>query len=722
LQAVRFQKKLNKEASRGTITLLVIGTPQRVALLVLLLAWFCGFCRLNAQSPAPVDEGWPTYGGDPGGLRYSKAAQITRENLGQLRPVWVFHTHALDLALKPGILPSFETTPVLSGDTLYLTTPFDVVFALDARTGVERWHFDPKLASLSPGGLVTSRGVALWPLGAAPETPAPLCSQRVFLGTLDARLLALDASTGQLCTEFGDRGGVDLRVGVHYQNIGFYGLTSPPTVVGNVVVVGSSVGDNQQVDIESGLVRGYDAASGKLLWIWEPLPWAQRQKLRTGGGNAWGVISADPKLGLVYLPTGSAAPDLYGGLRPGDDRDANSIVALDATSGKKVWSFQVVHHDVLDYDIPSEPVLFTWRGTTPAVAVTTKMGMIFIFDRRTGQPLVPIEERPVPQSDVSGEQTSPTQPFSNVPPLSPLVLDTDQSPAYQRPEEDVEACRKQLAELRYDGIFTPASLKGSINFPGPSGGVNWGGATIDPATGILYANTNRLASVVRLIPRNSFQYRWHQIQGYLFAKKLWLALFLLVFVICCIGRRRLNPGWAPVVVLVAGGCFIIGRMIYNRLTPPPPYPTVDHFAAELSPQRKSPYALERYPLVDSHGFNCVAPPWGAITAVNLNTLTKVWEKPLGTMVPGQQTGIRNYGGPIVTASGLVITAGSEDRWLRILDAATGEELKRLSLPVPGVSTPMTYTLDGRQYIVVAAGGHGDGVVPLGDSLIAFAVK
>jgi quinoprotein glucose dehydrogenase len=675
-----------------------------------------------------VDEGWPTYGGDPGGLRFSKSSQITRSNVGQLHSVWTFHTHALDSDAKRAELPSFETTPVLSGDTLYFTSPFDVVFAVDARTGAERWHYDPKLGALTPGGLVTSRGVALWPLGGIVIPNSPMCSNRVFFGTLDARLLALDAVTGQVCAGFGDKGSVDLRQGVHFQNIGYYGVTSPPTVVGNVVVVGSTVGDNQQVDIESGAVRGYDAISGKLLWIWEPLPWAEKQKIRTGAGNVWSVISADPSLGLVYLPTGSAAPDLYGGMRPGDNRDANSIVALDAATGKKIWAFQVVHHDIWDYDLPSEPILFTWRGNTPAIAITTKMGMIFLFDRRNGQPLIPVEERRVPQSDVPGEQSSPTQPFQNIPSLAPLVMSMADSSSYKRPIVDLEVCRKQLANLRYDGVYTPASLKGSLNFPGPTGGVNWGGAAIDPSTGVLYANTNRIASVIRLVPRRDARYEAFErsvtnwIRPYLPRKKFWLSVFILVLLLSSARRRSLNPGWTPVVVAIVGVCIVGGYRLYDSQIRPAAMPWVDHFGNELSPQRKSPYLIERHPLVDSRGFSCTPAPWGGIAAVNLNTLTKVWEKPLGTMIPAQQTGIRNFGGPIVTASNLVISAGAEDPWLRVFDSASGEELQKVPLPVPAVATPMTYTLDGRQYIVVAAGGHGDGIVPLGDSLIAFAVN
>jgi quinoprotein glucose dehydrogenase len=712
----------------------LLALARNYFVLLVLFAGFPGWTHpLAAQPPGTplttlVGEGWPTYGGDPGGLRFSKSSQITRSNVSHLHSVWTFHTHALDSDAKRAELPSFETTPVLSGDTLYFTSPFDVVFAVDARTGAERWHFDPKLGALTRGGIVTSRGVALWPLGGIVNPNSPICSSRVFFGTLDARLLALDAVTGQVCAGFGENGSVDLRQGVHFQNIGFYGVTSPPTVVGNVVIVGSTVGDNQQVDIESGAVRGYEAISGKLLWTWEPLPWAEKQEIRTGAGNVWSVISADPSFGLVYLPTGSAAPDLYGGMRPGDNRDANSIVALDAATGKKIWAFQVVHHDIWDYDIPSEPILFTWRGNTPAIAVTTKMGMIFLFDRRNGQPLVPVEERPVPQSDVPGEQASPTQPFQNIPSLAPLVMSMADSSSYQRPAVDMEVCRKQLANLRYDGIYTPASLKGSLNFPGPTGGVNWGGAAIDPNTGILYANTNRIASVIRLVPRRVAKYEGFErsvtdwTRPYLPRKKFWLSAFIFVLLLSSARRHSLNPGWAPIVVAIVGICIVGGYRLYDSQIRPAAMPWVDHFGNELSPQRKSPYLIERHPLVDSRGFSCTPAPWGGIAAVNLNTLTKVWEKPLGTMIPGQQTGIRNFGGPIVTASNLVITAGAEDPWLRVFDSASGEELQKVPLPVPAVETPMTYTLDGRQYIVVAAGGHGDGIVPLGDSLIAFGVN
>ena len=692
---------------------------QAFAAAALAIALVCS-PRMAAQSPV-VGEGWPAYGGDAGGLRFSNSSQITRNNLDRLHVAWVFHTHALDEKGARSALPSFETTPVLAGNTLYLTSPFDVVFALDARTGEERWHYDPHIPHQSVGGIIASRGVALWTGGTPAAPQGATCSRRVFVGTLDARLLALDAGTGEPCKSFGIDGAVDMREGVHFQNVGYYGMTSPPTVVGDVVVVGSTVGDNQQVDIESGLVRGYDAVSGKLLWSWEPLPWAAAQKVRTGAGNTWSVISADPALGLVFLPTGSAAPDYYGGMRPGDDRDADSVVALDAKTGRKVWAFQVVHHDVWDYDIASEPVLFTWRGTTPAVAVTTKMGMIFLLDRRTGQPLIPVEERPVPQTDVPGEKTSPTQPFQAIPSLAPLTITPGDMGAYKRSAADAEVCRQQFAGLRYEGIYTPSSLHGSVYYPGNLGGVNWGGAAIDPTTGVLYADTNRQAYSVKLLRRFGWENLERVNEHRLFSKRVWLALFILVFLVSCLRRRRMNPGWVPMLLLglACAGVFG-GRFIHDRL-----YPSkevwIDHFGYEVSPQRKTPYLISRHPILDSHGMSCTPAPWGGVTAVNLNTLTKVWEKPLGTMVEGDQTGVRNFGGPIVTATGLVITAGAEDNLLHVFDAATGAELKKIALPFSAVATPMTYTLDGRQYIVVAVGGHGDGVATLGDSLMAFSV-
>jgi quinoprotein glucose dehydrogenase len=686
------------------------------ALLTLLLAVLFTI-SLSAQ-------GWPTYGGDPGGQRFSSATQITRSNLKNLQPIWTFRTHALDTRRPTNKEASFEATPILDGDTLYLTTPYDTVIALDATTGLPRWTHDPALKPIAPGGLVTSRGVALWHGDTAKEAETRIFATRVFIATLDARLLALDAKTGQPCPGFGTDGEIDLTQGIHLQKDGFYRMTSPPTVIGDIVVVGSGIGDNQQADSESGLVRAYSAIDGKLLWTWEPIPWADKQQIRTGAANTWSVISADPALNLVYLPTGSASPDYYGGLRPGDNRDANSIVALDASTGRKVWAFQVVHHDLWDYDIASQPLLFTFRGTTPAIAITTKMGLVFVLDRRTGAPLYPIHERPVPQSDVPGEITSPTQPFQNLPPLAPLALSqSDIQTAWQRSPEDAQACQQLFAGLRYEDMYTPPSLRGSILFPGNLGGVNWGSAALDPTTGILYANTNRSAFKVRLIPRYGLEQNLLAIRLWFYDWANWGILAGIVLALGVLIRRLRRRTWLPgPITLTLIAALMLACLPVSRLPMPHEPDSLAHFGHELSPQSHTPYLIERDRLVDPHGHPCAPTPWGAISALNLNTGQMIWRHSLGSMVEGANTGIVNFGGPIVTASGLVFTAAAEDPYLRAFDAATGEQLWQHDLPVPAQSTPMTYTLNGRQYVVIAAGGHGDKATKLGDSLIAFALK
>ncbi len=686
-----------------------------------------------AQQPSPaasVGDGWPTYGGDPGGSRYSASTQITQSNLPQLHPVWEFHTHAIDPSRPGSRFASFEATPVFSHNTLYFTSPFDTVFALDARTGQQRWSFDPHVTGYAADGLITSRGVALWE---SPKSlPAGQCSRRVLFGTLDARLMSIDADTGAPCISFGHSGSIDLKQNVSYQGDGYYSITSPPAIIGNTVVIGSSIGDNQQVDAESGLVRAFDVTTGAPLWSWEPLPWAQNQHPRTGAGNTWSIISTDPALGLVYLPTGSPAPDYFGGLRPGDNRDADSIVALDAHTGRKVWSFQVVHHDLWDYDIAAQPLLFTFHDGTPAIAVITKMGTVFVFDRRTGKPLYPITERPVPQTTIPGEQTSPTQPFSSLPPLAPLALSLSDNPSidFHRSLWNRIVCRAGFATRRYDGIFTPPSVGGSVLYPGNLGGVNWGSAAFDPTTGILYANDNRAPFTARLIPRDGFYMKYKKsYEPDIRDWQLWIYAALGVLALNILyhyEQRRIRPGtepqrpWQPsgpalftamaIAAIAAPMCFI----------PPPMY--LSHFGHELSPQHGAPYLILRDPMNDSDGQPCGTPPFGAITALNLNTGTLAWQTTLGTMLPGQHTGSISFGGPIVTASGLVFTASTRDPYLRALNAATGTELWRGKLPFPAQSTPMTYTLDDRQYIVIAAGGHASDVGAVGDSLIAFAIN
>ncbi|MGA3077592.1 MAG: PQQ-binding-like beta-propeller repeat protein, partial [Bryobacteraceae bacterium] len=340
-----------------------------------------------AASLPAADDGWPAYGRDAGGTRYSPLKQVTRANVGKLKVAWTYHTGALQPETRLNAKAAFEATPILVNGTLYFSTPFNQVIALDPATGAEKWKFDPQVSRTHDYSVVTSRGVAAWTDNrGAMDGP---CQLRIFEGTIDARLLAIDGQTGKLCADFGDAGQVDLTQGVDYQKFyrGNYQVTSAPTVVGDVVITGSSIGDNAAVNLERGVVRGYDTRTGKLVWTWDPIPWANQQKVRTGAANAWSTIAADEKRGLVFVPTGSASPDYYGGERPGDNRWANSVVALKASTGEFVWGFQVVHHDLWDFDVASQPTLIEFHGK-PAVAVTTKMGNVFVLDRETGKPLV----------------------------------------------------------------------------------------------------------------------------------------------------------------------------------------------------------------------------------------------------------------------------------------------------------------------------------------------
>ncbi len=684
-----------------------------------------------AQSPQHPASDWPTYGGDAGGMRYTSARQITPSNVSTLAPAWSFYTGSVAKKRPNTARSAFETTPILFRGALYLTSPFDEVFAVNPSTGVGPWQFDPKIMVKGEFGSLTSRGVAAWPaatFGAHTQDASAPCGGRIFLATVDARLIALDAVTGAPCQDFGNAGTVDLSKNVdNYQKGDPYFFTSPPTVIGDLVIIGSAIGDNQRVDIDSGVVRAFDCRSGRLVWAWDPIPWAQRQKLHTGAANAWSVIAADPEHNLVFIPTGAPSPDFYGVTRAGDNRDANSVVALEATTGRRVWGFQVVHHDLWDYDVASEPLLFTFRGKTPAIAITTKTGLLFVLNRLTGEPLYPIAERPVPASDIPGEQASPTQPFQDIATLAPTTLPPD-AHLGASPQDDAY-CRHAFSALRYDGIYTPPSTRGTLVFPGTLGGVNWGGASFDPSSGILYANTNRYAFRVTLVPRPS---RLREDIKIVFDSSEMLigvctpAAVLIVLLTTMIIRRSFLLNLTSLVISAAMVLIGLAVLRYFVRAGPPPLPpsvarSIQHFGHETSPQHGTPYTLDRMPLVTSSGTPCAVQPWGTVSAVNLNTGKSVWQTPLGTLIPGQHTGTVNLGGNIVTASGLVFTAASEQPLLRAFNAATGEELWTGALPVPAQSTPMSYTLDGRQFIVIAAGGHGAFGTPVSDALVAFAL-
>ncbi len=619
----------------------------------------------SAQTANPAGAAkndWAYYGHDAGGTRYSPLTQINRENVKTLKVAWTFHTGDISDGSGRPKRSGLETTPILVDGTLYLTSPFNRVFAVNPETGKQLWVFDPmiELAGDYGDGLI-NRGVATWldPTRAKGKR----CRRRIFEATLDARLIALDAATGDPCMDFGNRGQISLRDVARYIPGGYH-MTSPPAVIDDMVVVGSAIDDNSRVDMPSGAVRAFDARTGALRWKWEPLPPNDPDSAasnanaspnatkawRTGAGNAWSVMVVDPERDLIFVPTGSASPDYYGGMRAGDNKWADSIVALRAKTGELAWGFQLVHHDLWDYDSASPPLLTTLQHdgkSVPVVIQGNKTGFLYVLNRDTGVPVFPVEERPVPQSDVPGEVTSPTQPVPLAPPaLVPQKLSADD--AYGITPTDRDYCHERLKALRNDGLFTPPSLQGSLSEPGNVGGMNWSGYAFDPQHSLLLVNTNNVVAEM----------------GVIAADKYWDA-------------KENEKG-----------------------------------DLEYTQQYGAPYGMFRTFLVDkAHHLPCTPPPWGTLAAVDMAQGTIRWQVPLGSFAPNKPVvplGAMSLGGPIVTAGGLVFIAGTVvDPAIRAFDVETGKEIWKFDLPTSGAATPMTYQVrpNGKQYLVIAAGGH-----------------
>ncbi len=643
-----------------------------------LLALLCITPAFAGAANAQASDGWDHYGGSQAGLQYSSLDQINRANVTELEEVWRFRTGELG---EEGESFTFEANPVLVDGRLYLSTGTAVIIALDPATGAEIWRHDPEVDRSRAGTLYINRGVTSW-IDVDADTDAP-CRHRIITGTTDGRIIEVDGATGEPCQDFGEAGHVwmDRDVEMPPRDYMVYSITSPPVVVGDVMVVGSAIADNTRVDEARGIVRGLDVRTGEERWRWNPIPrtpddpayagWRPEEAAIQGGANAWPPLAADEELGLVYVPTGSPSPDLYGGEREGDNVYANSLVALRAETGELVWYQQLVHHDVWDYDLPAQPTLVDLRHdgeVIPAVIQATKMGMLFTFNRETGEPIFDIEERAVPQGGVEGEHLSPTQPFPVAPPAyvrqHPLTPDD----AWGVMLFDTWSCESTFERLRSEGIYTPPSIEGTVTFPGSGGGSNWGGLAFDPEDQIAIVNANDVALEVALIPRD-----------------------------------------------------VLGDV----------YRSGDYDDFEFARQDGTPYGMRRRAILSL--MLCTSPPWSTLTAIDMVEGVINWQVPLGTLddllpsfLPSFEVGGVSQGGPIVTAGGLVFIGGSADYYLRAFDIGSGEELWKAHLPTSAQATPMTYYLDdtGRQYVVIAVGGHyglADIGVPTGDYVIAFAL-
>lgn len=634
----------------------------------------------TAGSGPPATAEWPYTEGAAGAGRFSPLTDVTKENVDRLEVAWTYEHDdhwrgSFPLEVNGG--SAFESTPIVVDGRLFFTTPKNRVIALDPETGRELWTFDPKLEEgRAYANMWVNRGVAHWRDDAG-EGP---CSSRVFLATLDARLIALDAANGTPCPDFGASGTVNLLDGIApVYDPWEYNVSSPGTVVGDVIVVGSAIADILRPDAPPGDVRAFDVRTGELRWTFHTIPhpgepgfetWESGTKL-AGAANVWSTISADLERGLVFLPVSTPSQDFYGGNRLGANLYSDSVVALDAATGKRRWHFQTVHHDLWDYDLAAPPVLVTVTRdgrSVDAVAQATKHGFVFLLDRDTGEPLFPVEERPVPKSDVPGERTHPTQPFpTKPPPLVPQRLTEDD--LYAPSEEHLEECKEKLAELRNDGLFTPPSLDGSVLYPWTGGGANWSGATWDPDRQLL------------VVP---VQNRVH------------------VIVLDEVSDEATGEGAhvKPLRGITPTGAWWL-------------------LTGKGTGQRYRIHPISGRTSLAIDGVPCNAPPWGMLVGVDLAKGEIAWRA--STATDDEDPGGSGYGPALSTASGLVFHAATKKPVLRVHDADTGARLTTFDLPAGLHAGPISYKLrpDGKQFVVVAPGGHVGIGSPLGGHVIAY---
>lgn len=649
---------------------------------------FPGVIATTIADPSPLRAGtdWPAYGGSYAAQRYSPVAQITPENVEKLRPVWRFHTGDMPEGDPKKSKYGAETTPLKVGNTLYLCSATNILIALDPATGEEQWRFDPQVSKDWIPYTAACRGVAYY---AAPGagTDAP-CAARIIEGTLDGRLIAVDARTGRPCADFGTNGQVDIKRGMGQVVPGMVSITSPPTVVQGVIVTGHQVLDGQKLTAPSGVIQGFDAVTGELRWAWDMMhpEWTglppDGQEYFRGSPNMWTIASGDEALGLVYLPMGNSAVDYWSADRqPRENEFSTSLVAIDVNSGRPRWRFQTVRKDVWDYDLGSQGTLVdfpTGNGTVPALILPSKQGDIYVLDRRTGRSLFPVQDRAVPRTGVEPQERAPTQPFST---YHTLAFDPlEERDMWGMSPIDQMICRIQYKRAEYRGPYTPpVADKRYVQYPGYNGGSDWGGIAVDPVRGLIIANYNDMPNYNRLVPREEANERGAAPRG----------------------EAR-------------GGSMGGGH-------------------GALDPQAGAPYAIAvnagwRLPLT---GLLCKQPPYGGIRAIDMRTGKTIWDRPLGTArkngpwgIPSMlpfNIGTPNNGGAVVTAGGVLFIAAATDDLIRAIDLRTGETLWQDVLPAGGQATPMTYEMNGRQYLVIMAGGHHFMETPIGDSLIAYAL-
>ncbi|MEP2736580.1 MAG: pyrroloquinoline quinone-dependent dehydrogenase [Erythrobacter sp.] len=613
--------------------------------------------------PNNNDADWPSFGGQESGGQFSTATAIDESNVRNLARAWSVKTGDIVDASPFDGGTSFQATPILWNKRLYICTPLNRILALDAKTGTQSWAFDAHehISDKMPRIAGNCRGVAIAADEGA-ETSEKNCAARIYRGDVFGNFFAVDAKTGSLCPDFGAGGIINVN---DFDNKGRTGLflSSPPAIYNDLVILGSGVGDNMFANADDGIVRALDSKTGELVWEFNPIP--PELSDRTGGANVWSMLSVDNENGLVFLPTSSPSVDPYGGARNVDIPYANAVVALDAKTGEVIWHQQLVRHDLFDYDLPSQPVLseLSIKGkTVPVVIQITKMGFAFIFNRMTGEPIFPLKNIAVPESDVPGEYASPTQRIPVAPePFSRQAMTRED--VWGLTPIDRASCLSQFDKLRNEGIFTPPSLQGTLQIPSALGGGNWGGASYDASSNLLIVKTQNLASIIKLVPADPNE------------------------------ERELG---SPIEFL-------------------------------QKPLNETPYRLDGEFFMSSWGVPCTSPPWGELVAIDLSKGTKVWNSPLGRVPFGpfhlsKKWGSPNVGGPMMTAGGLIFVGAGMDNSFRAIDVTTGQQLwQDDKLPAPVNSVPMTYEIDGEQFVVVTAGGNALLGTDLSDTIVAYRI-